>query len=260
MKKLFYYTTLLFVLCVAGYTTAAQTSIGIGTTTPDPNAVLDINSNQKGVLFPRLTTAQQTTLAAMLGPSELGMIVTDAGSGTPRWWTGSAWRSVSAGNSPAAAAPLSLTANHIQLNAGTAAGQLITWDGNNWVNMQPAIQTFSLSYDNHQPYLAMNYVISLAGTFPSRTADGNPYLGEIFLMGCNYAPVNFATCDGQLLSISQFQALFSLLGSSYGGDGTTNFALPDLRSRIPVGMGAGVGTSSYTIGETRGTETKTFAH
>jgi microcystin-dependent protein len=82
----------------------------------------------------------------------------------------------------------------------------------------------------------------------------NPYLGEISMAGFSYAPNGYALCDGQLMSISQNTALFSLLGTTYGGDGQTNFALPDLRGRVPLGQGTGPGLSTRPLGETGGTE------
>lgn len=80
------------------------------------------------------------------------------------------------------------------------------------------------------------------------------YLGEIRLVGFNFAPVGWAMCDGQLLSIAQNTALFALLGTTYGGNGVSTFALPNLQSRVAVGMGQGAGLSPYTIGQTGGTE------
>jgi microcystin-dependent protein len=83
----------------------------------------------------------------------------------------------------------------------------------------------------------------------------DPFLGQISLLGCNFAPQGWALCQGQLLSIAQNTALFSLLGVNFGGDGRTNFQLPDLRGRAPVGFGQGPGLSAYTIGQTGGVET-----
>jgi len=85
-----------------------------------------------------------------------------------------------------------------------------------------------------------------------------PFLGQILLVGFNFAPVGWHLCDGSLMSISQNTALFSLLGTYYGGDGVTTFALPDLRSRVPLGMGQGQGLSPYTIGEMTGSESVTL--
>lgn len=85
-----------------------------------------------------------------------------------------------------------------------------------------------------------------------------PYLGEIRNFGFNFPPRNWAQCAGQLLSIAQNTALFSLLGTTYGGNGTTTFALPDLRGRMPIGVGQGPGLSNYVQGEVGGTETTTL--
>ena len=86
----------------------------------------------------------------------------------------------------------------------------------------------------------------------------NPYLGAIFLFGGNFAPVGFATCDGQQLAISQNSALFAVIGTFYGGNGTTTFALPDFRGRVPVHMGQGIGLSDYSVGEQTGQEDVTL--
>lgn len=80
-----------------------------------------------------------------------------------------------------------------------------------------------------------------------------PYLGEIKLFGLNYAPRGWALCNGQLLPINQNQALFSILGTTYGGNGQTTFALPDLRGRVPVHVGNGV-----TLGQSAGAENHTL--
>jgi microcystin-dependent protein len=82
----------------------------------------------------------------------------------------------------------------------------------------------------------------------------DPFLGEIRIFGGNFAPNGWALCEGQLLGISQFSALFSILGTTYGGNGTTNFALPDLRGRVPIGQGIGPGLAPYALGQAGGTE------
>src|SRR3954468_19309155 len=87
-------------------------------------------------------------------------------------------------------------------------------------------------------------------------ADG--YIAEIRMFGCNFAPKNWAECNGQILSISQNTALFSILGTTYGGNGQTTFALPNLQSRVPIHPGQGPGLSSYELGEVGGTETTTL--
>ncbi len=83
-------------------------------------------------------------------------------------------------------------------------------------------------------------------------------LAEVRAFAGNFAPRNWAFCEGQLLSISANQALFSLLGTMYGGDGRTTFGLPDLRSRIAIGAGQGPGLSDYDIGTKGGTQTVTL--
>ena len=84
------------------------------------------------------------------------------------------------------------------------------------------------------------------------------FLGEIRMFAGNFAPTGWAFCQGQLLLIAQNQALFSLLGTTYGGNGTTTFALPDLRGRVPVGFGQGPGLSNKYLGQQFGTETVTL--
>jgi len=83
----------------------------------------------------------------------------------------------------------------------------------------------------------------------------DPFLGQITMFGGNFAPRGWALCDGQLLSISQYSALFSLLGTTYGGDGRTTFGLPDLRSRVPMHAGHGPGLSNRPLGQKGGSET-----
>jgi microcystin-dependent protein len=81
-----------------------------------------------------------------------------------------------------------------------------------------------------------------------------PFIGQIVLFAGNFAPRGWQYCQGQLLSISQNTALFSILGTTYGGNGQTTFGLPDLRSRVPVGTGQGAGLSPYILGEMTGVE------
>lgn len=85
-----------------------------------------------------------------------------------------------------------------------------------------------------------------------------PFIGEIKILGFNFAPRGYQTCSGQILSISTNTALFSLLGTYYGGNGQTTFALPDLRGRMPIGQGQGPGLPDYVLGEVAGTPTVTL--
>src|ERR1700736_5178528 len=83
----------------------------------------------------------------------------------------------------------------------------------------------------------------------------SPFIGEIYAFPYTFAPQGYAMCDGRLLPIAQNQALFSILGTAYGGDGTTTFALPDLRGRMAIGAGQGPGLGNYQRGQTVGAET-----
>lgn len=80
-----------------------------------------------------------------------------------------------------------------------------------------------------------------------------PYVGEIRVVGFNFAPVGWAFCNGQLLAISEYETLFNLIGTTYGGDGQTTFGLPDLQGRIPIHQGSG-----FVLAQSSGTETVTL--
>ena len=86
----------------------------------------------------------------------------------------------------------------------------------------------------------------------------DPFMGELRLLGFNFAPRGWAQCNGQLMSIAQNSALFSLLGTTYGGDGVQTFGLPDLRGRTPLHMGQGPGLTFKSQGEISGTESVTL--
>jgi microcystin-dependent protein len=85
-----------------------------------------------------------------------------------------------------------------------------------------------------------------------------PFIGMLALFGFNFPPRGWAQCNGQLLPIAQNTALFSLLGTMYGGNGTTNFGLPDLRGRVPIHLGQGPGLSNYSQGQAGGSENVTL--
>ena len=88
--------------------------------------------------------------------------------------------------------------------------------------------------------------------------SADPYIGEVIMFAGNFAPRGWAFCDGQMLSISQNTALFSLLGTTYGGDGRTTFGLPDLRGRVPMHAGQGPGLTPRALGEKGGEEQVTL--
>lgn len=87
---------------------------------------------------------------------------------------------------------------------------------------------------------------------------GSPYIGEIRMFGGLFAPLNWAFCNGASIAISQNDALYNLIGTTYGGDGVNTFQLPDLQGRVPVHQGQGPGLSNYALGQKAGTETITL--
>lgn len=88
---------------------------------------------------------------------------------------------------------------------------------------------------------------------------GTPYIGEIRMFAGNFAPVGWAFCDGQLLAISENDALFTLIGTTYGGDGQETFALPNLQSRVPIHQGTGPDGTTYQMAEMAGVENVTLS-
>lgn len=101
--------------------------------------------------------------------------------------------------------------------------------------------------------------ISAKQEINTENVSSDPFIGEVIMFAGTFAPRGWAFCDGQILAINQHQALFSLLGTTYGGDGRTSFALPDLRGRVAIHKGDGPGLSSYRLGQKGGTETVSFA-
>lgn len=87
---------------------------------------------------------------------------------------------------------------------------------------------------------------------------GQPFIGEIRMFAGNFAPAGWMFCDGQLLPISENETLFNLIGTTYGGDGQSTFALPDLQGRFPIHQGTGSGLSTYQLGEALGVESVTL--
>jgi len=97
-------------------------------------------------------------------------------------------------------------------------------------------------------------VVAITGAPRPAKAGAEPFIGELMLVPYSFCPRNFTEAAGQILPISQNQALFSLLGTTYGGDGRTTFRLPDLRGRVPVGSGQGAGLSNVRLGQNGGAE------
>ena len=100
--------------------------------------------------------------------------------------------------------------------------------------------------------------IALTGAATPVKAGPEPFIGEIMMVGYTFCPRSWAEANGQLLSISSNTALFSLYGTTFGGDGQTTFALPDLRGRVPINTGQGAGLSNRALGQQGGSETNTL--
>ena len=113
------------------------------------------------------------------------------------------------------------------------------------------------SHNNIQPSLAMCYIIALIGASPP-TIDNNVMLGELRLSSHSSVPTGWAKCEGQPLAIADNSDLYSLIGTTYGGDGTTTFALPDLRGAVPMGVGTGGSNTDRALGDSVGTESETI--
>ena len=137
-----------------------------------------------------------------------------------------------------------------QLPIGATTGQTLSFVSN--ANLPVSAGGGGQPIDNHEPSLALTYLISLTGIFPSSSSGGvdptQQYLGEVVAFAGGFAPKGWALAQGQILSISQNTALFSLLGTQYGGNGQTTFALPDLRDRTAIGTG-----DTASVGEVLGT-------
>ena len=148
--------------------------------------------------------------------------------------------------------------NRIGLNPASQ-GYVLKSTGSGWVAAPPDAAT-EVTLNNMQPYLGVHFIIALVGIYPSRSSIHDPTIGEIAMFGGTFAPRNWALCNGQLLPISSYSALFSILGTTYGGDGRTTFALPDLRGRVPLHPGQGAGLQLRQLGERSGTEETTHSH
>ena len=235
----------LFLLCFFGET---QAQLGIGVSEPNSRSLLEIKSTTKGFLPPRMTVAQRSTLGASLTKAERGLVVLDSLTSKQFYWDSVKWTNtiIQPGR------PVKLVSDSLMLNPGTAAGDLLSWDGINWISKQPAPVKLNLAANKLQPSLVLNYCISAFGIFPS--PSDMPYVGEIRIFGFNFEPMEWFKCDGQLLSIANYDVLFYLIGTTYGGDGQTTYALPDLRGRKPIHKGAGPGLSTRNIGERAGSE------
>jgi microcystin-dependent protein len=157
--------------------------------------------------------------------------------------------------------PPNMTSSERDLIASPESGLLVfvtdedTYYFYNGTEWSPVINGNDNS--NMQPSLGISYIIALVGIYPSSSKSVEslePFVGEIAMFAGNFAPNGWAFCNGQLLSIASNAALFSLIGTYYGGDGETTFALPDLRGRVPMHQGTGPGLTPRSIGEKVGNE------
>jgi microcystin-dependent protein len=124
-----------------------------------------------------------------------------------------------------------------------------------WLDTTEA-ETFVSPYSGKTFYAGKCY--NAQGDLIESSLDSSPYVGEIMLFAGNYIPYSYVACDGQLLPIIGNEALFALIGTLYGGNGASNFAVPDFRGRIPIGAGQGSGLSSRTLAEKSGLPTITL--
>lgn len=115
-----------------------------------------------------------------------------------------------------------------------------------------------LKFTRHSLAIASLTVLAGMQSMPAVAQASDPFIGQIMCAGYNFAPRGWALLDGQLLSIAQNTALFSLLGTQFGGNGQTNFGLPDMRGRTLIGVGQGPGLSDHQVGEAGGSENSTL--
>lgn len=132
-----------------------------------------------------------------------------------------------------------------------ANGLIISNGGNNYDHLMKSNANGAVGFRKGHGAQAIRFIICTQGIYPSAEAGltGEPFLGEIKMFAGNFAPLGWRFCDGQLLPINQNTALFSLITFTYGGDGQTVFALPDLRGAAPVGTGTSAAGYSWAQGQ-----------
>jgi microcystin-dependent protein len=130
-------------------------------------------------------------------------------------------------------------------------GLIISNGGNNYDHLMKSSTDGVVGFRKGHGALAIRFIICIQGIYPSAESGltGEPFLGEIKMFAGNFAPLGWRFCEGQLLSISQNSSLFSLITFTYGGDGQTVFALPDLRGAAPLGTGTSAAGYSWAQGQ-----------
>ncbi|HNY02763.1 MAG TPA: tail fiber protein [Bacteroidales bacterium] len=239
MKMLMILMALLAIFPFAGFSQGMAVSTDASQAAA--SALLEVKSTDRGVLVPRMTAAQRATISS---PAP-GLMVyqTDAPAGFYSY-NGTAWRA---------------GLNVADGTGDITGGKLISFDGTNWVARTAVMSTASPAQPVSivQPNLALNYYIAYSGVFPSPSGADN-FVGEVQVGGYSFAPSGYLACNGQLLAITEYDILFYLIGTTFGGDGQSTFALPDLRGRAPLHQGTGPGLSSKVMGQSGGSETITL--
>jgi microcystin-dependent protein len=222
-------------LLISSSAIAQSVAINNDASLPHPSSMLDVKSNARGVLVPRVALTNRNVAAPVISPTNSLLVYNTATAGTGvnsvvpgfYYWNSTSW------------IPIGQTTNA----AITGKNHFLVQDSTG--------QTGTKKGYGAQ---AINYIIATSGIYPCRSdCTGYNYdytiMGEIKLFAGDFAPAGWALCNGQLLSINQNQALFSLLLFNYGGNGVTTFALPDLRSAVPLHFGASTTGQSWNIGE-----------
>jgi microcystin-dependent protein len=209
----------------------------------------------------------QATLTASVNPNGLPAVysfdyglTTAYGNSTAQYSVGSATDFVSV-STLITGLPRGVT-NHFRAVASNSGGSVYDGDMNFSGPQGATVTTTGVGggqpVDIRQPSLVLNYIICTNGNYPDSSTMQTPFLGEVRLFAGNFAPAGWAFCQGQLIPTNNL-ALYSILHSTYGGQGGTNFGLPDARGRTIVGVGQGSGLSSWILGERQGREQWSFS-
>ncbi len=234
----------------------AQVKIGDNAKTINANSLLELESTTKGLLLPRLTGDQIKAMSNV----PVGMFVFNSTDSSLYLRRDTGWAVLAFATSTSSVSQWTNNGNNINnTNSGNvgigtatpaykldvagnvrATGIIVPALGssNNFITTNTGGNFITRTGFGG---LGLNYIICVSGLFPSRSGLGSEIsamIGEVKLFAGNFAPDGWAFCDGSLLSISSNTPLFSILGTTYGGDGRTNFALPDLRNAVAVGVGS----------------------